>query len=237
MFEGIWSKLLDPPDAAVTRDKGAAFLSAASHIYGLTALSYFCMNIPRGATGTYVHYALSDRSAGQAITARPINPARLSRIGLFRRSPLLRADLNEIGAADEGERSLDDLAPIQSPATLIKLPCHKCELAILAYGDFASGDAATGDEQEELRILGSYFHGHMLRRNGGDTGEALIISARELDCLRWAAAGKSAWEASIILGISQRTVRFHLNSAREKLQCANTAHAVAKAVSQQLIAI
>jgi DNA-binding CsgD family transcriptional regulator len=39
------------------------------------------------------------------------------------------------------------------------------------------------------------------------------------------------------LGISERTVRFHLNSAREKLNCTTTTQAVAKAVAQQLIAV
>ena len=39
------------------------------------------------------------------------------------------------------------------------------------------------------------------------------MSARELDCLKWTAAGKTAWEASVILGISEQTVRFHLNTA------------------------
>jgi DNA-binding CsgD family transcriptional regulator len=49
------------------------------------------------------------------------------------------------------------------------------------------------------------------------------------------AAGKTAWEVRTILGISERTVRFHLNAAREKLQSTTTTQAVAKAVSQQLI--
>jgi LuxR family transcriptional regulator, quorum-sensing system regulator SinR len=43
------------------------------------------------------------------------------------------------------------------------------------------------------------------------------------------------WEASVILGISERTVRFHLNAAREKLDCATTTQAVAKAITQHLI--
>ena len=55
------------------------------------------------------------------------------------------------------------------------------------------------------------------------------------NCLKGVAAGKTAWEASVILGISERTVRFHLNAAREKLNCLTTTQAVAKAVSQQLI--
>jgi DNA-binding CsgD family transcriptional regulator len=61
------------------------------------------------------------------------------------------------------------------------------------------------------------------------------VSARELDCLKWTAAGKTALEASIILGISERTVRFHLNAAREKLGCVTTTQAVAKAIVNQLI--
>ncbi len=77
----------------------------------------------------------------------------------------------------------------------------------------------------------------MLYGGSVDTSDALIVSSRELDCLRWVAAGKSAWEASVILGISERTVRFHLNSAREKLDCATTTQAVAKVVAQKLIAI
>ena len=72
------------------------------------------------------------------------------------------------------------------------------------------------------------------RLRGRGNEKAFIVSAREIDCLKWMAAGKTAWEVSTILGISERTVRFHLNAAREKLQCTTTTQAVAKAVSQQL---
>jgi DNA-binding CsgD family transcriptional regulator len=91
----------------------------------------------------------------------------------------------------------------------------------------------------EFQVLANYFHQHILRIYGHDAASQILISARELDCLKWVAAGKTAWEASVILGISERTVRFHLNAAREKLNCLTTtqavAKAVAKAVSQQLI--
>lgn len=236
MLESALSDLLETPDAVVTRDKGAAFLAAACQIYGLSALTYFCINIPRSDTSSYVHYVMSDSFATQAVTIRPIHPGNLARIRLFRDSPLLRDDIAEIAAACDDDTEASASPPHTSPATLIKLCCHRCELALLAYG-VQDAAAMQSEQREEIRILGSYFHGHMLRRNGGDVGDALLVSARELDCLRWAAAGKSAWEASIILGISQRTVRFHLNSAREKLNCANTTQAVAKAVSHQLIAV
>jgi DNA-binding CsgD family transcriptional regulator len=76
-----------------------------------------------------------------------------------------------------------------------------------------------------------------LRLHGHQSDQQILLSARELDCLKWTAAGKTAWEASIILGISERTVRFHLNAAREKLNCATTTQAVAKAVANHLIDI
>ena len=62
-----------------------------------------------------------------------------------------------------------------------------------------------------------------------------LLSAAE--AAKWIAEGKTAWEAGVILGISERTVRFHLNAAREKLDCLTTTQAVAKAVAQQLIAL
>ncbi len=89
--------------------------------------------------------------------------------------------------------------------------------------------------QREFQVLASYFHQHILRIYGNDAESQILVSARELDCLKWVAAGKTAWEASVILGISESTVRFHLNAAREKLNCLTTTQAVAKAVSQQLI--
>jgi LuxR family quorum sensing-dependent transcriptional regulator len=57
-----------------------------------------------------------------------------------------------------------------------------------------------------------------------------IMSARELECLRWVAAGKSDWEIGSILSISAATVKFHLNGARAKLGARTRAQAVARLV-------
>jgi LuxR family quorum sensing-dependent transcriptional regulator len=57
-----------------------------------------------------------------------------------------------------------------------------------------------------------------------------IMSARELECLRWVAAGKTDWEIGMILSISATTVKFHLNGARAKLGARTRAQAVARLV-------
>jgi len=61
------------------------------------------------------------------------------------------------------------------------------------------------------------------------------LSVREAECLMWVAQGKTAWEISCILSISERTVRFHLDNARGKLDSVNTTHTVALAIAQGLI--
>jgi DNA-binding CsgD family transcriptional regulator len=54
------------------------------------------------------------------------------------------------------------------------------------------------------------------------------MSARELECLRWVAAGKTDWEIGMILSISAATAKFHIDRARAKLGASNRAEAAAR---------
>lgn len=62
------------------------------------------------------------------------------------------------------------------------------------------------------------------------------LTDREAECLRWLSVGKSDSEISIILGISPRTVRFHIDNAKVKLGAATRIQAVAKALRESAIA-
>jgi DNA-binding NarL/FixJ family response regulator len=61
------------------------------------------------------------------------------------------------------------------------------------------------------------------------------LARREIETLTWAARGKTSAEIAQILGLSKRTVDFHIDNARAKLGVANRAQAVAKAAAGQLI--
>lgn len=61
------------------------------------------------------------------------------------------------------------------------------------------------------------------------------LTAREKESLFWACEGKTTWEISKILEVSERTVIFHLSSATSKLGAVNRQHAVAKAILGGLI--
>lgn len=64
---------------------------------------------------------------------------------------------------------------------------------------------------------------------------AACLSTREAECLRWSAQGKTLKDTAAILGLSERTVRFHLENARRKLDALNTRHAAAIAMRAGLI--
>lgn len=61
------------------------------------------------------------------------------------------------------------------------------------------------------------------------------LTTREKECLFWACEGKTTWEISKIVDVSERTIIFHLASATNKLGAANRQHAVAKAIISGLI--
>lgn len=68
-----------------------------------------------------------------------------------------------------------------------------------------------------------------------DNKNRSVLSAREKEVVRWLKEGKSSWDISVILGISERTVRFHINNIMQKLDAVNRTHAVAIALEQGLV--
>jgi len=63
----------------------------------------------------------------------------------------------------------------------------------------------------------------------------MVLSSRELDCLRWAAAGKSSEEIALILSLSSHTVNEYLKQAMRKLDAVTRIQAVAAACRLGLI--
>jgi len=61
------------------------------------------------------------------------------------------------------------------------------------------------------------------------------LTVRELECLRWVAAGLSDGKIAALLKVSPTTVRFHVDSGRRKLGSKTRAHATALLVLHGLI--
>ncbi len=80
-----------------------------------------------------------------------------------------------------------------------------------------------------LQLMAVFVHLRARRiLNAGRVIAGVRLSHREVECLRWAARGKSAWEIGCILGIARRTAAFHLENAKAKLGVRTICQAVAR---------
>ncbi len=111
-------------------------------------------------------------------------------------------------------------------------------------GDVAIFSLATSNNDDiENRFMESLFPAQAFSnflfeaytRFQANTNETIKLTPRENECLFWACEGKTAWEISKILDVSERTVIFHMTGAAKKLGASNRQHAVAKAILHGLI--
>jgi|GEM_PF-1192269 len=58
------------------------------------------------------------------------------------------------------------------------------------------------------------------------TPAVMPLSQREFDIFHWMSHGKTNWEIATILGISERTVKFHVANIIRKLNANNRTHAI-----------
>ncbi|MDA8170044.1 MAG: autoinducer binding domain-containing protein [Nitrospiraceae bacterium] len=86
-----------------------------------------------------------------------------------------------------------------------------------------------------LDTLTPHFHNAMARILRKSAKAKLHITHREKEVLNWLKEGKSSWDISIILNISENTVNFHIKNIMEKLDATNRAQAVAAAIENDLI--
>ena len=61
------------------------------------------------------------------------------------------------------------------------------------------------------------------------------LNEREVEVLTWSARGKTSTEIAQILGLTKRTIDFHIDNARTKLGAATRTEAVIKAATGRLI--
>lgn len=72
-----------------------------------------------------------------------------------------------------------------------------------------------------------------LRRN--ELMHVDVLSARELEVVRWTAQGKTSVEIGQILSLSDHTINAYMTTAMKKLDCVNRTQLVAKAIRLKII--
>lgn len=71
----------------------------------------------------------------------------------------------------------------------------------------------------------------------GHSANGSSLTPKETEVLKWVKQGKSTWDISTILGISERTVKFHVGNIMQKLDAVTRTHAVAKAIELGMLDI
>ncbi len=90
--------------------------------------------------------------------------------------------------------------------------------------------------RHEVHLMATYAHEKIIGLGlHKPLDNAINLTPREIEVLTWAAKGKSRWEISIILAISEETVKAHLENTRRKLGASNTTHAIAIALLHGLL--
>jgi DNA-binding response OmpR family regulator len=89
----------------------------------------------------------------------------------------------------------------------------------------------------DFDVLFAIITARLARVARSEVGPKLVnnLNDREIETLTWAARGKTSAEIAQILGLSKRTVDFHIDNARDKLGVATRIQAAIKAATGRLI--
>ena len=101
----------------------------------------------------------------------------------------------------------------------------------LGFAEGAPGRA----EAEVIQMAGLVLTEHLLATTAPPGEDIPALTPREREVLALVSDGKTDWEISVILDISEATARFHVDNARRKLDAVNRTQAVARLVAARLI--
>ena len=242
LLEGAFSQIeLDRLDSARTLNDVSDFVNLARDRMGLAHCIYHCPTL-RGFSAdnpllllTYNDDWVEHYKRAQYVRIDPVVSAAARSMlpidwsKLDRTPTKVRRLFNESMDAGVGRQGLT--VPIRGPV----------------HGMWALMSITTNDTEREWSLRRDQFkkealllaycvHEAVVRiQNEAPVIDFNLITRRECEALSWIAEGKTIEDVGVILGISDETVKAHLDSARSKLSALNRPHAVAKAFRMGLI--
>lgn len=154
---------------------------------------------------------------------------------------------DQIPASRKGRRVIAERQVMDEAAEYglrrgISVPVHGAgaEWGMLSLAGDAAPSLKAAAALYDLQFLTQCVHEAVKRIHAeqiDEQTEQKRLTDRERECLQWTANGKTAWEISRILSLSESTVTFHLKNAIQKMDVTNRPHAVAKALAQSRITL
>lgn len=155
--------------------------------------------------------------------------------------PFLWEDAADVLGTPQGMVVFDEARAFGLNAGLC-VPFHQLDGSEAGVSFGGTHYAPTPDERAGLHLVAIYAMscaraiGRRRDEGADETGFDTPLTERETECLKWAAAGKTAWDIAGILSISSRTVEQHLASAARKLDTVSRVQSVAEAIRRGFIA-
>ncbi|QRE77404.1 LuxR family transcriptional regulator [Methylobacterium aquaticum] len=186
------------------------------------------MHWPEEWATRYVEQAYVQHDPVMAHVRRTTMPFLWSEVRVDRDAALARRIMGEAPAFGLGDGLCVPIHDVDGTETAASFGAPRMDL---------SDEARAG-----LHLLAIYAH--LASRSFGPAAPArptrrpgglARCTRREIECIKWAAAGKTGWETSEILSLSQRTVEDYLRNAARKLGAVNRVQLVAQAMREGLI--
>ena len=228
-------------DAATPEEASARFMHAARSL-GATYLQTRLYRRPGGRLTSASHFAAGGVVARIASAGWPDSAA--FNYVCFDCNPLL-------GAIREGRTryAFSDFAARENPAFgaywdalgEANIAEALCATSYGPGGTIASVHLGfgprdfTAHDRLTIQIAGLVLTERMMSMADPPADAPSPLTTRERDSLALVAEGKTDWEISKILGVSEATARFHVDNGRRKLDAVNRAQAVAKMIDRRLI--
>lgn len=98
-------------------------------------------------------------------------------------------------------------------------------------------DRLIQDKHEQLISIACAFHSIATDFLRDKRTKEFInpLTEREQECVLWTAKGKTSWEISKILHITERTVTFHIENARKKVGATNKYHLIVQCIMNMYV--
>jgi DNA-binding CsgD family transcriptional regulator len=238
MLGEIFYEFIDSMGAVATKKDGCELLRTIADRYGLTNAAYLAINIP----------TLTEQQAYGVTTYNPDWVSRYVSENYIRLDPVVKHGMMGLLPLDWGslrgkhrriDRFFDEAGEYGVGKQGLSFPIRG------AHGETALFSVNSNESSLEwgkrkrallrdMQIFAYHFHCQILESEGVRFA-GVTLTAREMDCLKWASEGKTSWETGEILGIRSTTVEFYIEQARVKLNAMNKVQAVAKAIRVRAI--
>ena len=235
-------EVIEKISQATRFEEGSDILREAIIEMGLRHVAYAALNLP----------SIKRVRPLLAITYAPEWQKHYGQEGYVNVDPVVRAGLGSVLPVDWSKIRSDDPLVLKFLGEAQEFKIGRAGLSIPVrgkHGEFAlftvtaevnplEWQKRLNHLSRELMLLAYEFHDWAMKVEGMGGNISLdLLSTREKDCLRWRSQGKTDWEISQLIEISQSTVKFHLENSRAKLGASNTIHAVSKAIVHGLVSI